>query len=368
MQRGKKNNLCSSVVKGIIRTWYQNNMFPPPGAESREFMAHYQDYIEYRGGSCKPRINDHPCYSEQAHRKFGRVHVPVAPKCNIQCNYCVRKYACANENRPGVTVDVVSPEQAMETVNKALDIEPRIRVIGIAGPGDALANDETFQTLAMARDTMPSLTRCLSTNGLLLPDRIEDLYQARVTSLTITINAIDPEIGQHIYSGIRYQGKLYRGREAFEILSRNQLEGMKMAAERGMVVKVNSILMPGINETHLIEVAKAARERGAYIMNVMPLIPVPESKFGHMAPPSAAMLERVRNECEAIINQFRSCTQCRADAIGVPGEAGCGGDDIQTRVKRSGHDLNITLEDSEEDADKVRVPVAVKGAYRSGLF
>lgn len=285
-----------------------------------------KDLIEYRGGSCKPPLADHPCYSERAHRLFGRIHVPVAPKCNIQCNYCVRKFACPNENRPGVTVDVVSPEQAITIVRNALDAEPRLRVLGIAGPGDALANTETLSTLQMAREEFPSLTRCLSTNGLLLPDQIDELHRARVTAITITINAVDPDIGAQIYSGVRYQGTLYRGREAFEVLNRNQLRGLQMAAERGMIVKVNSILMPGINDTHLPEVARVVRNLGAYIMNVMPLIPLEGSRLAHLAAPTDEQLQQTRDACASIINQFRSCTQCRADAIGVPGEegAGCG--------------------------------------------
>lgn len=289
--------------------------------------------IEYRGGSCKPPLADHPCYSEKAHRLFGRIHVPVAPKCNIQCNYCVRKYACANENRPGVTVDVISPEQAAATVRRALDIEPRIRVIGIAGPGDALANKETFQTMALVREDFPSLTRCMSTNGLMLPERVEELHRLRVSAITVTINAIDPDIGAAIYAGVRYQGRLYRGREAFELLNHNQLAGVRMAAERGMIVKVNAILIPGINDHHLVDVARAVRNLGAYIMNIMPLIPVEGSKFAHRSPPSPALLNQVREECATVINQFRSCTQCRADAVGVPGEAGCGGDSLQTILK-----------------------------------
>ena len=63
------------------------------------------------GSSAKPgdmdaatweKIKDHPCYSEEAHHYFARMHVAVAPACNIQCNYCNRKYDCANESRPGV--------------------------------------------------------------------------------------------------------------------------------------------------------------------------------------------------------------------------------------------------------------------------
>lgn len=45
----------------------------------------------------RSRIENHPCYSEEAHHHYARMHVAVAPACNIQCNYCNRKYDCANE-------------------------------------------------------------------------------------------------------------------------------------------------------------------------------------------------------------------------------------------------------------------------------
>ena len=48
------------------------------------------------------KIAEHPCYSADAHHYFARMHVAVAPACNIQCHYCNRKYDCANESRPGV--------------------------------------------------------------------------------------------------------------------------------------------------------------------------------------------------------------------------------------------------------------------------
>src|SRR6266567_4842298 len=48
------------------------------------------------------KVKNHPCYSEEAHHHYARMHVAVAPACNIQCNYCNRKYDYANESRPGV--------------------------------------------------------------------------------------------------------------------------------------------------------------------------------------------------------------------------------------------------------------------------
>ncbi len=270
-------------------------------------------------------ITSHPCYSKEAHSRFGRIHVPVAPKCNIQCNYCTRKFACPNENRPGVATKVISPDEAIKTIGAALEKEPRLRVLGVAGPGDALANDATLETFRRAKSEFPILTRCLSTNGLLLPDKLEEADKAGITTLTITINAVDPAIGEQIYSHVRYHGKTYKGKEAFAILHRNQMEGLKEAAMRGMLVKVNSVLIPGVNDRHMLDIAHTVRDLGAYIMNVIPMIPL--AKFAHLPEPPAELVNQVRDDCAGVIEQFRNCMRCRADAIGIPGEEGCGGGD-----------------------------------------
>jgi TonB family protein len=59
------------------------------------------------------RIKEHPCFSEKACHAFGRMHLAVAPRCNIQCKYCVRDFDCVNESRPGVTSQVLTPQEAL---------------------------------------------------------------------------------------------------------------------------------------------------------------------------------------------------------------------------------------------------------------
>ena len=45
-------------------------------------------------------MNDrHPCFNREAHGRFGRIHLPVAARCNIVCGFCDRRYACVNESR-----------------------------------------------------------------------------------------------------------------------------------------------------------------------------------------------------------------------------------------------------------------------------
>ena len=86
------------------------------------------------------KVKNHPCYSEEAHHHYARMHVAVAPACNIQCNYCNRKYDCSNESRPGVVREKLTPEQAAKKVISVASTIPQMTVLGIAGPGDPLAN------------------------------------------------------------------------------------------------------------------------------------------------------------------------------------------------------------------------------------
>lgn len=260
----------------------------------------------------------HPCFNEKMHDKVGRIHVPIAPKCNIQCNFCTRDVNKC-EVRPGVTSRVMTVDDAIAHVKKVTGEMP-ISVVGVAGPGDALFNDETFEFFKRVDEEFPDLIKCMSTNGLLLPDKADLLAELKINTITVTVNAIDPEIGKEIYSGVFYEGKLYKGKEAFEILSKNQLEGIEKISEKGIVVKVNSVLIPGINDKHIVDIAKAVKEKGASLMNVLPLIPL--NKFKDIPKPGCNEISEVRDQVEEIIPVFRACTQCRADAYGIPGKHG----------------------------------------------
>lgn len=269
-----------------------------------------------------PQIREHPCYGSEAHFKYGRVHLPVAATCNIGCNYCVRKYDCANENRPGVTSKLLDAKEAVEKVRYNYEHDERLRVVGVSGPGDPLTSDTTFEVFEQVHKEYPELTLCLSTNGLLLPDKMSHIKKVGVKALTITINAVDPAVGERIYSFVNYNGKTLHGREAFETLSGNQLKGLKMAADADIAVKVNTVYIPGVNAEHIPEIAKTARSLGAYIMNIMPLIP--QAKFTGIVAPSKQDVASIREACEGTLIQFHNCTQCRADASGVPAEECCG--------------------------------------------
>lgn len=271
-----------------------------------------------RYGKYYRKIQEHPCYDPKAAHRFGRMHLPVAAQCNIRCNYCVREFDCVNESRPGVTSKVLKPNEAVGKVREVLHTHPQITVIGIAGPGDPLFNEETFTTLDFLQKEFYEFVFCLSTNGLLLPEMIETLKHLKVSNLTVTMNTVDPEIGAKIYSCVRYRGEILKGRRAAEVLIENQVTGITSAIRAGMVVKINTVMIPGINDTDIVNVANKAKALGAYVQNIMPLIP--QYKFAHISPPSKEDLVALRRECGIHIRQMHHCRQCRADAVGKLGE------------------------------------------------
>ena len=260
------------------------------------------------------RIKDHPCFSEKACHAFGRMHLPVAPKCNIQCNYCIRDFDCVNESRPGVTTKVLTPGEAIEMVKKVMAKFTYIKVLGIAGPGEPLANEETFETLRLAKELFPNLIKCISTNGLLLPAKVGLLEQYDVGNVTVTWNALTPEVGEQIYSWVTWEGKRITGKAGAALLLQNQILGIQEAVKRHMIVKVNCVYIPGVNDMQIPDIAKKASELGVYTFNVIPLIP--QYRFAGVTPPTPAEKRKMQDECSKYIRQMRHCQRCRADAIG----------------------------------------------------
>lgn len=258
----------------------------------------------------------HPCLGREANTSFGRLHLPVSPACNIQCRFC-RRSMNKTEQRPGVTAQVLQPEEAVEKVARALELCPEITVVGIAGPGDTLATDAALRTFELVHQKYPELVECLSTNGLLLPEKAQQLYDAGVRTLTVTVNAVDPAIQAKIISYIVYGGIRYVGEEAAAILIRQQLEGIRLAAGLGMIVKINTVLIPGVNDGHIEEVAKAVSEAGANIYNIIPLIP--QYEFADIPAPDCEQIDAARRTAEQYLPVFRHCQHCRADACGIPG-------------------------------------------------
>jgi len=224
---------------------------------------------------------------------------------------------CTEIKHPGWTARLLSETEAVDLVRSI--VSRRLAgdfVVGVAGPGDALANDQTFRTLALIRQKYPRIATCLCTNGLLLEDRLAAMAEAGVRTFTVTVNASDSRIGKSIYSWVEYQGTIYRGEEAAALLIAKQFSGIRKATAAGFSVKANTVLIPGVNDAHMSELASRLRQVGVRLMNIMPLIP--SGKMKDCIPPTCDELTTVRRNCEDMLPQFHRCQQCRADVVFLP--------------------------------------------------
>ena len=262
-------------------------------------------------------IETHPCFAAKC-SDYGRIHIPVAPKCNMQCNYCLRKYSCANESRPGVVAQVMEPEQAVEWYLKMKAKVPRLTVAGIAGPGDALANWPAVEkTLTLIRKADNDVLFCLSTNGLYLPKYAKNIAELGVDYVTVTVNAITSKTGAHIYSFINDAGKKYVGEEAAALLLSRQLEGLSLLHQYGVKVKINTVAIPGVNMQELPAIARRLALLGCKLHNILPMLPVEGTPFAHFSEPLVEEIAELRKICQQWLPQMLHCNRCRADAVGA---------------------------------------------------
>lgn len=261
--------------------------------------------------------SSHPCFDDRARASYSRLHLPVAAVCNVQCNYCDRRFDCIGESRPGVTSALLSPEAAADYVDEAQAMDPSLRVVGIAGPGDPLADAErTLTTLRLVHERHPELLLCVATNGLSLPLYVNDLVALNTSHVTVTVNAIDPTIGGRLYAWVRDGSHRLSGAAAGERIWQAQSQGIRTLVQRGVLVKVNAVLVPGVNADHLVDVAREVGALGACRFNCIPMHPVPTARFGGLEAPSRGLLELVRGECARHVALMTHCSRCRADAWG----------------------------------------------------
>ncbi len=268
----------------------------------------------------KRDLSKHPCFNEKAKHQFSRIHLPVAPNCNIQCRFCNRKYDCINESRPGVTSAVLSPGQALNYLREMKVKVPQLAVVGIAGPGDPFAEPElTMDTLRRVNKEFPEMLLCVATNGFNILPYINELSNFNVSHVTITVNAVDPEIGSRIYAWVRDGKCVRKGKEAASQLLERQLLAIGLLKEKGITVKINTIIIPGVNDTHITQIAKAVAAAGADIMNCIPLLPAADTDFADKPAPTAESVAEIQKNAQQYMPLMKHCTRCRADAVGLLG-------------------------------------------------
>jgi len=149
----------------------------------------------------------------------------------------------------------------------------------------------------------------------------DDLAALGVSHATVTMSTVDPAIGAKIYSWVRDGNVVYRGQAAAELLLSRQVAAIAALKARGLAVKVNAIMLSGVNMVHgnapLKAVAEKSWELGVDLMNLIQILPTAGTPFGGLAEPTKEAVTAVRGQIGHLVPQMTHCRRCRADAVGL---------------------------------------------------
>ncbi|TVU57657.1 GTP 3',8-cyclase MoaA [Corynebacterium aurimucosum] len=208
--------------------------------------------------------------------RYGRqardLRVSLTDRCNLRCTYCMP--AEGLEWMP--TEQTLSDEETIRLIRIAVT-QLGIRQVRFTG-GEPLLRKSLEKIIAattqLRTDEELAPATALTTNGLGLPRRLDGLIEAGLDRVNISLDTIDPEL----YARLTRRDRLGDVFAAIEAATAAHREG------RLGTVKVNAVVMPGVNEEDIVPLARYCLERGAQLRFIeqMPLGPREEWERSRM--------------------------------------------------------------------------------------
>jgi len=172
-------------------------------------------------------------------REVNYLRVSVTERCNFRCLYCMPEKPFSWTPKE----NLLEFEELFKFIKIAIDNGVnKIRITG----GEPLVRQDLDKFIAMISDYKPDIDLALTTNGYMLPDTIDALRDAGLKRINISLDSLKPAVAAQIAQ------KNVLGRV---------LEGIDMALESGLGVKINMVPLKGINDTEILDILEYARER-----------------------------------------------------------------------------------------------------------
>jgi len=259
----------------------------------------------------------HPCFGEGC---GFRIHLPIAKKCNTKCNYCKLVFSDV-EKRPGASREIVELGSVVPYIHERLKKYRNCKIIGIAGPGDPLANpEETFGAFDLITENFHGFKKCLCTNGFNVTTYASQIERVKLDYFTLTINSISVDTLWKIYDFVDYGDIRYSGHPSGELVKELQKSALDIVCGfEFMKVKVNIVYIPGINDGQMQEILEFISTYNVSAVNIIPLIPVPDTKFAHVEEIPQDYFIGIRQSLMNIypnLSFMTNCQRCRSDACG----------------------------------------------------
>jgi nitrogen fixation protein NifB len=239
---------------------------------------------------------------------FDEMQLYVAPSCNMLCNFCSRSSDCSlNGNNPVYLSRAMTPSQAVNWAISAVTRDHRIRVIKISGPGEPLCNHQTFEVFKRLQPRLQDYIFGISTNGLLLEEKLEKLLQLDVSMVDLSINAVTPNIISKLYSKlILNENVISEPDKVVKILQERQMSALEICRKYKLTTKINTLYFPGINDNDIVQIAEMCRDYGVSSMCL--ISGYPGGKFAGIQIPSVEEMMGLQKRISSIIQDVRMKT------------------------------------------------------------
>ena len=205
-------------------------------------------------------------------RKINYLRLSVTDRCNMRCRYCMPEDGVDKRSHQ----EGLSYEELHRIARAAVSLGiEKIRVTG----GEPLVRKEIVPFLA-GLSAIPGLKQLvLTSNGVLLEEMAGDLRAAGVQRLNISLDSLDPAN----FCAITRVGELSR-----------VLAGIAAADRAGFPVKINMVVMRGVNDAEIEAVASLAMEK-PYVVRFIEYMPSSrEERWQSLAFSGREILERLR--------------------------------------------------------------------------
>ncbi len=187
-------------------------------------------------------------------REIEYLRVSVGDRCDLRCIYC--RSASPRLDPKG---EVLSFEELVEVVRVASEFGVRrVRLTG----GEPLLRRDIARLVGLLRERCDLDDLSLTTNGTRLARMARELARAGLDRVNVSLDTLRPE---------RFRA-ITRGGDLAAVLA-----GIERAAEAGLTpVKINAVVMRGVNDDEVPDLARFALERG-FILRFIELMPVGEA-------------------------------------------------------------------------------------------
>ena len=235
-------------------------------------------------------------------RTINYLRLSVTDRCNLRCSYCMPENGIGKHAHS----EILSYEELYEIARVAVSIGiDKIRITG----GEPLVRKGIVGFLHQLAE-IPGLKQLvLTTNGLLLEKMAPDLYAAGVQRLNISLDSLNPET----FGQITRCGELSR-----------VLAGIETAKSCGFPIKLNMVVMRGINDHEILDFVALATTSATTVRFIEYMPAIRAYNWQRMVVPGAEILERVAQRFTLIpLEQAEMAGPARNFRIpGAPGSVG----------------------------------------------